>query len=93
MFKIFKSTKRLSREAKKIQREVFEKMLNLATSGFGLVAALAWNELIKELVNQYIKPVVGGASGVISLFVYAILITTLAVVVTVNLSELVQKKS
>lgn len=93
MFKIFRSTKRLSKEAQKIQREIFEKMLNLATSGFGLVAALAWNELIKEVVDQYIKPVVGGASGVISLLIYAVLITVLAVVVTINLSKLIQKKN
>lgn len=93
MFKIFREKERLTKEAKKLQKEVFEKMLTLATSGFGLVAALAWNELIKELVNQYIKPVVGGASGVISLLIYAILITILAVVVTINLSKLVQKKN
>ena len=66
-------------------------MLRLATSGFGLVAALAWNELIKETVNQYIKPFVGGASGVISLLIYAIIVTFLAVVVTYNLSRLAEK--
>ena len=66
-------------------------MLDLSTSGFGLVAALAWNEFIKEVINQYIKPLVGGASGLISLLIYAVLVTVLAVVVTVNLSRLIKK--
>lgn len=91
--KLFKPKKKLTQEAKSLQKEIFEKMLNLSTSGFGLVAALAWNELIKEVVNQYIKPLVGGASGLISLLIYAILITVLAVVVTINLSKLIEKKN
>lgn len=66
-------------------------MLTLATSGFGLVAALAWNEVIKEVVSDYIKPVVGGNSGVISLLIYAFLVTLLAVFVTYNLTKIVKK--
>ena len=83
--------KKFKEENKSIKKEIVEKMLTLATSGFGLVAALAWNELIKEVVNQYIKPFVGGASGIISLAIYAIIVTTLAVVVTYNLSRLAKK--
>lgn len=75
----------------KLQKEVTKEILKLSTSAFGLVAALAWNELIKEVVNQYIKPLVGGASGLISLLIYAVLITALAVTVTVNLSRLNKK--
>ena len=67
-------------------------MLSLATSGFGLVAALAWNELIKEVVEGYIKPVVGGNSGIISLLIYAVLVTVLAVVITYNLTRLVKRR-
>lgn len=66
-------------------------MLTLATSGLGLVAALAWNTLIQELVSQYIEPLIGGASGIISLLIYAVLVTVLAVVVTYNLSKLIKK--
>jgi len=67
-------------------------MLTLATSGFGLIAALAWNELIKEVVARYIKPFFGANSGVISLLIYAILVTILAVVITYNLTKLARKK-
>ena len=66
-------------------------MTELATSGFGLVAALAWNNVIQETVNAYIKPLVGGQSGLISLLIYALIITVLAVVVTLQLSKLEQK--
>ena len=75
----------------KIHKAVLEEILKLSTSAFGLVAALAWNELIKEVVSQYIKPLVGGASGMISLLIYAVIVTILAVIVTVNLSRLTAK--
>ena len=75
----------------KLHKEVTKEVLKLSTSAFGLVAALAWNELIKEVVEQYIKPLVGGASGIISLAIYAVIVTTLAVVITINLSRLTNK--
>lgn len=76
---------------KKIHLEVVRKMTALATSGFGLVAALAWNNVIQETVNTYIKPLIGAGSGLISLIIYAIIITVLAVLVTFNLSRLEEK--
>ncbi len=66
-------------------------MLTLSTGGLGLVAALAWNALIQELVSQYIKPLVGGASGIISLLIYALVVTVLAVLVTYNLTRIINK--
>ena len=75
----------------KLHKTVLHEVLKLSTSAFGLVAALAWNELIKELVDQYIKPLVGGASGVISLLIYAVIVTTLAVLFTINLSKFTSK--
>lgn len=44
-----------SKEDKKLHIEVVRQMLTLATSGFGLVAALAWNSVIQEFVNTYLK--------------------------------------
>jgi hypothetical protein len=79
------------KHATELQKDLLKQMLTLATGGLGLVAALAWNELIKEVVADYIKPLVGGNSGVISLFIYAILVTLLAVFVTYSLTKLVKK--
>lgn len=76
-------------EKKTLHVEVVKQMLTLATSGFGLVAALAWNGVIQELVNTYLKKWIPG-SGLITLFIYAIVVTVLAVTVTLQLSRLVK---
>jgi hypothetical protein len=76
-----------------LRREVSKHMLILATSSLGLVSALAWNELIKEMVEEYIKPIIGGNSGIISLLIYALLVTFLAVFTTYILTRLIRKKS
>lgn len=86
-----KKVQKFRNNASEIKKEVMTQMLTLATSAFGLVAALAWNALIQELVADYIKPLIGGASGIVSLLVYAVLVTVLAVIVTYNLSKLVKK--
>lgn len=63
----------------------------LSTSGFGVVAALAWNNVIKELVEAHIKPYLPQGSSLLSLFIYATIVTILAVVTTVQLSRLVER--
>lgn len=80
-----------TKEDKKLHVEVVKQMLTLSTSGFGLVAALAWNNFIQELVSNYIKKWLPGNSGVISLLIYALVVTILAVVVTLQLSRLAQR--
>lgn len=75
---------------KKLHIEVTRQMLTLATSGFGLVAALAWNNVIQTVVNEYIKRWVPG-SGLVSLLLYAVLITALAVFITLQLSRILGK--
>lgn len=80
-----------TKESQKLHVEVVKQMVTLSTSGFGLVAALAWNNLIQELINNYIKKLLPGNSGVISLLIYALVVTILAVVVTLQLSRLSQK--
>lgn len=79
------------KESKKLHRELVKQMLTLATSGFGLVAALAWNSLIQEFVNSYVKKLLPNGSGIISLLIYALVITALAVFVTYQLSKLSEK--
>ena len=78
-------------EQKAIHIEVVDKMLTLATTGFGLVAALAWNSLIQEFVDSYIKKFLPEGSGIISLLIYAVIVTILAVLVTIQLSRLLKR--
>jgi uncharacterized protein DUF5654 len=59
-------------------------MIALASAAFGVVAALAWNSAITALVKQ----IFGTGGQIVSLFIYAILVTVLAVVVMVNLGQL-----
>lgn len=75
---------------KRLHVELIRQMLTLATAGFGLVAALAWNSLIQEAVATYIKPYFPNGS-LISLFIYAVLITVIAVLVTYELSRVLQR--
>jgi uncharacterized membrane protein (DUF106 family) len=71
-----------------LRQKLIDEMLRLSTSGFGLVAALAWNDLIRKTVEQYIEPVVGKGSSIISMFIYALIVTILAVSVTYYLTKL-----
>jgi Na+/melibiose symporter-like transporter len=75
----------------KLHIEIVKQMVTLSTSGFGLVAALAWNSVIQEFVSTYVKKWLPNGSGIVSLFIYALIITILAVVVTVQLSKLSKK--
>jgi len=52
---------------------------------------LGWNNVIQELVETQIKPYLPIGSGLISLLIYAIIITTLAVIMTYQLSKLIEK--
>lgn len=79
------------KKRKSLHVEVVRQMVTLATSGFGLVAALAWNNVIQEFVNEYVKRWLPGQSGIISLLAYAVIVTLLAVLVTLQLSRLLEK--
>lgn len=76
-----------TKSERRLHIQVLRQMLTLATSGFGLVSALAWNNLVQEFVNSYIKKWIPNQGGIISLLIYAVLITVFAVLVTVQLSS------
>ncbi len=83
--------KNISKEVKEFRRHLSSKTLDLLAAGFGLVAALAWNEAIKETVNVYIKPFFGDSSGVITLYIYAVFVTLLTVFIVYNIGKLKKK--
>ena len=78
----------VAKDADEFRKQFVGRALKLVTSGFGLVSALAWNELIKEVVEVYIKPYFGKNSGLISLAIYAMVVTALAVFITYQLSKI-----
>jgi len=91
--KTFPAVKTDQQKEKSFHIEIIRQMLSLATSGFGLVAALAWNSVIQEFVNNYIKELLPGGSGILSLLVYAVMVTFLAVFVTYQLSKILNRIS
>ena len=79
----------LKREAERVRTQALEKIITLLTGGFGLVAALAWNDAIKKLFAELFG---ADRSSVIAQFGYAILVTLIVVILSINLSRLTKKK-
>jgi len=73
-------------EKKNLKIEILEQISSLATAGFGLVAALAWNDAIKAIFAR-LFPQPGG--NLLALIGYALFITTIVVIVTVQLGRVV----
>lgn len=77
-----------------MKSEVTEKMAALITAAFGLVAALAWNDAIRAL---FVGPCgTEGAGALCSLsgggpWVYAVIITILAVIATIWIAKIAEK--
>ncbi|MFA6429217.1 MAG: DUF5654 family protein [Patescibacteria group bacterium] len=61
-----------------IKLQTLEKMLELMTAAFSLVAALAWNDAIQSLF----KRIFGDASSIYAKFAYAVLITVIIVILS-----------
>jgi multisubunit Na+/H+ antiporter MnhG subunit len=62
-----------------MQKEVVEKVAALVTAAFGLIAALAWNTAIQEIF----RIIFGDQSGVLAMIFYAVVVTIIAIVVTI----------
>ena len=67
--------------------EVIEKIAALVTAAFGLVAALAWNGAIQELF----KLIFGDQSTLAAMFVYAVVVTIIAVLAVVMIGRAAAK--
>ena len=70
-----------------MQKEVIEKVAALITAAFGLIAALAWNEAIQEIFRL----VFGDQSGIWAMLFYAVVVTIIAVVVTIWIGRVAEK--
>lgn len=71
-----------------MQIQVLKTMATLITTAFGLIAALAWNEAISGLIAMFFKD----SNGLIGLFVYALIVTILAVVATTLIAKALGKQ-
>ena len=78
----------MKNEIKETKREFKEKTITLILGGFGLVAALAWNEAIKSLFETFFPK----ESALIGKFIYAIIVTIIVVLASSQLTKISQQK-
>lgn len=83
-----KVVEKLKKEAEETKKAFQEKIVTLILGGFGLVAALGWNEAIKSLFEAYLPK----SSELVGKFLYAITITFIVVIVSRYLEKISEKK-
>lgn len=66
-----------------MKKEVIEKIAALVTAAFGLVAALAWNNAIQAVFVS----IFGEASNITAMLSYAVIVTIIAVIVTIYIGR------
>jgi len=75
---------KIKTEVKQVKKEFKKTTLTLILGGFGMVAALAWNEAIKSLFETLFPK----SSALIGKFVYALIVTGVVVVISSQLKKL-----
>jgi hypothetical protein len=70
-----------------VSKLIMETILGLITTAFAFVAGSAWNSAIQKLIETFI----GTGDALPSLFIYAIIVTVVAVIVTVIIARVAGK--
>ena len=70
-----------------MKSEIWDKIGALLTAAFGLVAALAWNGAIRAIFERLF----GTADNITAMLVYAIIVTVIAVLVTLRIAKIISK--
>ena len=73
--------------ANEVTKLIMETILALITTAFAFVAGEAWNSAIQKLIESFI----GSGDALPTLFIYAIVVTIVAVIVTVLLARVAGK--
>ena len=73
--------------ANEVTKLIMETILALITTAFAFVAGEAWNSAIQKLIESF----VGTGDAVPSLITYAIIVTIIAVIVTVLIARIAGK--
>lgn len=76
-------------KSRELKKEFLKTLIQLATAGFGLTAALAWNTAIQNIIKRVLP---ADGSDVTSQVIYAIIVTAIAVLVTYSLSKMLQNE-
>jgi membrane protein YdbS with pleckstrin-like domain len=70
-----------------MKAEMMDKLAALVTAAFGLVAALAWNGAIRAIFEA----IFGTADNITAMLVYAVVVTIIAVLVTIWIARAVKR--
>ena len=70
-----------------VGKEVLKTIITLITTAFALVAGLAWNDAIQALIAEFMD----AGSALTGLLAYAVIVTIIAVVVTLLLGRFADK--
>ncbi len=81
--------KKFKEESKALRKEVRERTAGYVAAALGLVAGLAWNDAIKSLI-EYFFPL--GGNTIFAKFLYAILLTLIIVIFTVQILRFVNRE-
>ena len=71
-------------ELRRVRSDVLERVVTLVIAALGLIAALAWDETLKQLFDELF----GGRDTLGGKFSYAVLITVIAAFISVRLGRL-----
>ena len=77
----------MSAKSDEFKVQLLETFASLITAAFGLVAALAWNDTIKAVI----KEAFGTEDDLVGMVVYAIIVTVIAVIMTLLISRSLSK--
>jgi uncharacterized BrkB/YihY/UPF0761 family membrane protein len=94
--RIFKKIKRMQpmegiqKEIRKTKEEFRKTITTILLGGFGLVAALAWNDAIQTIFNEIFPK--ESSSCVVGKFFYAITITVIVVIISLQLKKISEKQ-
>lgn len=83
----FRSPPKIREEFRTVESEFFRTVSTMVVSAFGLVAALAWNTAITNILQRYLR----SGSNATSWIIYAVVVTMLAVLVTIYIGRLAKR--
>lgn len=75
------------KELRKLQKEMIDKFSTLITTAFGFVVAFAWNGAVQAIFRD----IFGITNEVVPLVTYAIVVTLIAIIVTIWISRLARR--
>lgn len=71
--------RKIKEETLRLKQEVREKTYGYILTALGLVAGLAWNEAIKETIDQFLPL---SKDTIVAKFIYAVIITLVVVLIS-----------